>query len=279
VCISTSCYTGKERDTESGNDYFLARYYNSALGRFTTPDWSAKTDPVPYAVFTDPQSLNLYAYVRNNPITRVDPDGHCFGGGWCDVHGNDYMTDTEMIHQDEVQIAQGAAARAQNVLNETPGQQTQTSTAQAKRDELAQIAQAQAGARSTKWAYNAPPCKGFKCSVFVHDMLALVGIGVNSGYKSGEGPVAADLANPKYHMAGWTDAQYKGQVAPGSIVAYAANYTDATGDSAIVTRIVNGVPYVVHAGRELVYEEPITKWARRDYQDPGGYYARTYVGP
>jgi RHS repeat-associated protein len=66
----------KERDNESGNDYFLARYYSSALGRFTTPDWSAKTDPVPYAVFTDPQSLNLYAYVRNNPLTRIDADGH-----------------------------------------------------------------------------------------------------------------------------------------------------------------------------------------------------------
>ncbi len=44
-------FTGKERDAESGNDYFEARYYSSAMGRFTTPDWSAKTDPVPYAVF------------------------------------------------------------------------------------------------------------------------------------------------------------------------------------------------------------------------------------
>src|SRR5208283_3187706 len=72
-------FTQKERDTESGNDYFFARYYSSALGRFTTPDWSAKTDPVPYAAFTDPQSLNLYAYGRNNPLVRVDPDGHCAG--------------------------------------------------------------------------------------------------------------------------------------------------------------------------------------------------------
>jgi RHS repeat-associated protein len=69
-------FTQKERDNESGNDYFFARYYNSAIGRFTTPDWSAKGEPVPYAVFTDPQSLNLYAYVRNNPITGLDPHGH-----------------------------------------------------------------------------------------------------------------------------------------------------------------------------------------------------------
>ena len=38
-------YTGKERDAESGNDYFEARYYSSAMGRFMSPDWSAKEDP------------------------------------------------------------------------------------------------------------------------------------------------------------------------------------------------------------------------------------------
>jgi RHS repeat-associated protein len=70
-------FTGKERDTESGNDYFMARYYSSAMGRFMSPDWSAKEEPVPYAQLDDPQSLNLYAYVRNNPLTRVDADGHC----------------------------------------------------------------------------------------------------------------------------------------------------------------------------------------------------------
>ena len=70
-------FTQKERDTESGNDYFEARYYSSAMGRFMSPDWSAKVEPVPYASMDDPQSLNLYAYVRNNPLTRVDADGHC----------------------------------------------------------------------------------------------------------------------------------------------------------------------------------------------------------
>ncbi len=62
-----------------GNDYFFARYYTSALGRFTTPDWSAKVVPVPYAQMGDPQSLNLYAYVRNNPLIHVDADGHKCG--------------------------------------------------------------------------------------------------------------------------------------------------------------------------------------------------------
>jgi RHS repeat-associated protein len=74
-------FTGKERDQESGNDYFGARYYASSMGRFMSPDWSAKIEPVPYAKLGDPQSLNLYAYVMNNPMTRFDADGHACGDG------------------------------------------------------------------------------------------------------------------------------------------------------------------------------------------------------
>lgn len=70
-------YTGKERDTESGLDMFGARYYGSSLGRFMTPDWASKPVNVPYAHFGNPQSLNLYSYVQNNPTTLGDPDGHC----------------------------------------------------------------------------------------------------------------------------------------------------------------------------------------------------------
>ena len=73
-------FTGKERDVETGNDYFEARYYSSALGRFMSPDWSAKEVPVPYAKLGDPQSLNLYTYIRNNPLGGVDADGHQQGG-------------------------------------------------------------------------------------------------------------------------------------------------------------------------------------------------------
>ena len=69
-------FTSKERDTESGLDYFEARYLSSDLARFMTPDWAAKPTDVPYAQFGDPQSLNLYAYVRNNPNSRLDVDGH-----------------------------------------------------------------------------------------------------------------------------------------------------------------------------------------------------------
>lgn len=69
-------FTGKERDSESGLDNFGARYLTSNMGRFMTPDWSAKVEPVPYSELDNPQSLNLYSYVLNNPIYQADADGH-----------------------------------------------------------------------------------------------------------------------------------------------------------------------------------------------------------
>jgi RHS repeat-associated protein len=61
-------FTGKERDTETGNDYFGARYNSSSMGRFLTPDPLGGEK-------LDPQTLNKYSYVRNNPINRIDPTG------------------------------------------------------------------------------------------------------------------------------------------------------------------------------------------------------------
>jgi RHS repeat-associated protein len=62
-------FTGKERDSESGLDYFGARYDASNLGRFMTPDSGVDQHP------EEPQSWNLYAYARNNPLLFVDPSG------------------------------------------------------------------------------------------------------------------------------------------------------------------------------------------------------------
>jgi len=63
-------FTGKERDAETGLDYFGARYMSSAQGRFTSPD-APFADQHP----EDPQSWNLYAYGRNNPLQFIDPSG------------------------------------------------------------------------------------------------------------------------------------------------------------------------------------------------------------
>jgi RHS repeat-associated protein len=89
-------FTGKERDTESGNDYFGARYYASTMGRFLSPDYvddGLDPAPVPGAKFENPQSLNLYSYVLNNPLTSTDPDGNdvqvCDANGQCKTISND----------------------------------------------------------------------------------------------------------------------------------------------------------------------------------------------
>ncbi len=75
-------FTGKERDSETGLDNFGARYYSSSMGRFMTPDWHDEPAAVPYASFGDPQTLNLYGYVENQPLNKADDDGHGPPGDW-----------------------------------------------------------------------------------------------------------------------------------------------------------------------------------------------------
>ncbi len=88
-CVASSSgntyqFTGKERDSESGNDYFSARYYSSGIGRFMSPDPAGKG-----AVnLSNPQSWNAYSYAVNNPTTLTDPTGLCAqtnDGGWAAV--------------------------------------------------------------------------------------------------------------------------------------------------------------------------------------------------
>ena len=64
-------FSQKERDIETGLDYFSARYYASTQGRFTSADPFTVTP----ARVLDPQQLNLYSYVRNNPLVHIDPTG------------------------------------------------------------------------------------------------------------------------------------------------------------------------------------------------------------
>ncbi|MEW5976654.1 MAG: RHS repeat-associated core domain-containing protein [Acidobacteriota bacterium] len=76
-------FTAKERDSESNLDYFGARYFSGAQGRFTSAD-----EPLVDQDVRHPQSWNLYAYVRNNPLRFRDPRGRACvsngNGGWID---------------------------------------------------------------------------------------------------------------------------------------------------------------------------------------------------
>jgi RHS repeat-associated protein len=122
--------TGKERDTESGNDYFGARYYASSMGRFMSPDWSAQAEPVPYAKLDNPQTLNLYSYMGNNPLSGADPDGHC---DWCQklgnwLSGNGWYTNDQVVDQHRSWLLEHVStdADAKKVNNATPQQVNDT---------------------------------------------------------------------------------------------------------------------------------------------------------
>jgi RHS repeat-associated protein len=97
TCSQNYKFTGMERDAETGNDHAWFRNYEQNLGRWLSPD------PLGGDI-TNPQSLNRYAYVMNNPTTFIDPlglllpvlpcddvfDPECAGG---DEGGGDYWGD------------------------------------------------------------------------------------------------------------------------------------------------------------------------------------------
>jgi RHS repeat-associated protein len=78
--VSPNHFTGKQRDTETNLDDFPARYYSSTEGRWLSPDWSAVPVAIPYASLYNPQTLNLYDYVGDDPTNHADPDGHLLAG-------------------------------------------------------------------------------------------------------------------------------------------------------------------------------------------------------
>ncbi len=81
TCPQNYKFEGKERDTETQNDDFGARYYSWRFGRWLSSDWSSVPVAVPYANLTNPQTLNLYSMVADDPESFADLDGH----NWWDI--------------------------------------------------------------------------------------------------------------------------------------------------------------------------------------------------
>ncbi|HEX4004074.1 MAG TPA: RHS repeat-associated core domain-containing protein [Candidatus Acidoferrales bacterium] len=120
-CVPNYTFEGKERDSETQNDDFGARYYSWRVGRWLSADWSAVPVPVPYANLTNPQTLNLYAMVRDNPETFADLDGHnnnegAGNGGDPGFCSGDKTTGVGcqfiLNHNKEFGIGQGSADKA-----------------------------------------------------------------------------------------------------------------------------------------------------------------------
>jgi RHS repeat-associated protein len=78
-------FTGYERDNETGLDFAQARYNSSTQGRFTSPDSLLGS-------IGNPQSLNRYAYVNNNPMNFTDPTGHAMISAMTNSSPNDNGT-------------------------------------------------------------------------------------------------------------------------------------------------------------------------------------------
>jgi RHS repeat-associated protein len=98
-CSPVFKFEGKERDTESGNDYFGGRYYSNRYARWLSADWSAVPVAVPYANLSNPQTLNLYSMVADDPESFADLDGHCWKWlqGVCNVLEYGHWVDNDHL--------------------------------------------------------------------------------------------------------------------------------------------------------------------------------------
>jgi RHS repeat-associated protein len=234
-------FTGKERDNESGLDDFDARYYASTMGRFMTPDWDTKPVTVPYAKFGDPQTLDLYGYVENSPVDRMDPTGHFTPPGQemsfaCDGS-------SECMERETGDRQQGQTQR-----------ETQYSGVQNKERRAGIAKRAKKYKGSTDWAYGKKKgvfaCNTWKCNEFVGDVTKEAGAPAEI---HGRYPLAGEWADKKTKIDNWRVLGPDEQPEAGDVAAYKIpGCQGCTGHSGIVVGADSGGVHVMAAHADVV---------------------------
>jgi RHS repeat-associated protein len=137
-------FEGKERDSETLNDDFGARYYSWRFGRWLSADWSSVPVAVPYANLTNPQTLNLYSMVADDPESFADLDGHQSTPApanpdlHCSTAGAHPCLPPGQTDDDKSKLANSTAqVQAQNTSQQQASQTTSNSSTSTSTDRVA----------------------------------------------------------------------------------------------------------------------------------------------
>jgi RHS repeat-associated protein len=252
-------YTGQQRDPEGpGLDFFHARYFQGAQGRFTSPDFSPKPRPAPFALRTDPQTLNLYGYLRNNPLAKIDADGHADFGLQLAAWAASRVAESgpkQFLQDVAVGTAKGAASFAVNTVKTavaisqgtagvgtmlTPGPKAlePSNQTQAAASFTTQVALTVASAVIPAAAAGAAPAAAEASSIVVN----LGGEGEVAGAINVQGPWVLDL-NFASSRTGQSLAELQ---AGGDQFVVASNTSLPFADQSVSTVITNNTPIDVN---------------------------------
>jgi len=253
TCSQNYKFEGKERDTETGNDDFGARYYTWRFGRWLSSDWSALPVPVPYANLGNPQTLNLYSMVADDPESFADLDGHMFWAPYLSSVSN--PVDISAMVGDAAGPSELSAGlnyfgnadpqggQNQNQAQSSAAQNTGEGS-QANLDRRQGIADAATDAKQ-RADLGQKQYGPNQCSALVAACISKAGADAKFTPNDGPArpPVAGEWANKKADIPGWRVLGPKEKPEPGDVAAvHIMNpHFAATGDSAIVVRRGNGL--------------------------------------
>jgi hypothetical protein len=204
------------------------------MGRFMSPDWSAQVEPVPYAKLDDPQSLNLYAYVRNNPLVGIDVDGHDGNG------------DQDWMQKNHPDLAAANSQASWVFSGSIDWGQVDAAKAVQQQNQVQTLVNAQNAAMSNpNYAPNTPTAGTTHCNQGTNNIADATGMNTTGILSDSHGNALpantqiSNLANPDngYHAVSSTQAQ---QLANSGTLVFGTQVHDPHGH--IVTVRPEGLP-------------------------------------